>query len=105
MSAITAVTGNFTGTGNGNVFTPKDSAYQNSTKFNFAVWGTFVGTIVLEKSYDGGATYIQAYDAGGNALSYTAPRTIIVEEPEDGVKYRPRCSAFTSGTINYRLSR
>lgn len=107
LSAVPVVSGNFTGTGQSASYIPKASVYNQThlTKFNWSIWGTFVGTVVLEKSFDNGTTWIQAFDQNGNALSTTAPKTIIVEEPEDGVLYRARCSAFTSGTINYRMSR
>lgn len=93
-----AVTGNFTGTGNG-------TAAMFYGPFNASLWGTFVGTCVLERSFDGGTTYIPcAVDASGTANSYTGAVTLVVTEPEPGVFYRFRCSAYTSGTINYRLS-
>ena len=34
----------------------------------------------------------------------TANALFRVNEPEPGVMYRARCSAFTSGTVNYRIS-
>jgi hypothetical protein len=74
-------------------------------KFNLAIWGVFVGTVVLEKSFDGGATFIQCINRQTQtAVSFTAPAAMSFDEPEPGVLYQLRCSAFTSGTVNGRLS-
>lgn len=111
MAAITPVTGAFTAAAQtAGPFTPKDSPLQDPgsggvQSFNFSVFGTFVGTVVLEKSFDAGTTWIQVFDRSGAAISTTTPKTIIVDEPEDSVQYRARCSAYTSGTANVRLSR
>ncbi len=58
------------------------------------VGGTFVGTVVVEVSYDPEAT-VPTWVAFGAAL--TAPGTVKVDIPVKAV--RARCSAFTSGTI------
>jgi hypothetical protein len=71
--------------------------------FNVSVWGTFAGTIVLERSFDGSTTWLPRTDVPGNG-SYTAVASFVVAEPERGVLYRLRCSVFTSGTMNYRMS-
>ena len=74
--------------------------------FNFSMWGTFIATAVLERSFDGGATWLPlSVDAGGAIASYNMPCSLVVGEPEQGVRYRPRCSAYTSGTVFWRLSR
>jgi hypothetical protein len=78
--------------------------------FNLAMWGTFSGTVLLEKSYDAGTTWITvAQDAAGTAASYTLAWTaqsinLTLCEVEPQVAWRLRCSAFTSGTLNYRIS-
>lgn len=71
---------------------------------NVSIYGTFSATIVLQRSFDGGATWIDVTDAYGVAFSFTSPATFRVDEPERGVLYRLTCSAYTSGTVNYRLS-
>jgi len=97
-AAPTVVSGNFTGTGS-------SSAAAFLGAFNVSLWGTFVGTVVLERSFDGGTTFLPcAIDTAGDSATYTAPVSVVVSEPEPFVYYRVRCSAFTSGTINYRLS-
>lgn len=72
--------------------------------FNVTLWGTFVGTIVLERSFDAGSTWQQVTFSDGTALSYNAPVSVVWSEAEYGVQYRVRCSVYTSGTINWRLS-
>lgn len=73
--------------------------------FNIALSGTFVGTVAVERSFDGGVTYIPvARDTSGTAASFTAPTSLSISEPEKGVLYRLNCTAYTSGTVNYRLS-
>jgi hypothetical protein len=73
--------------------------------FNVTIWGTFVGTVQLERSFDGGATWIvAAKDTSGTAAAYTAPCSLVCSEPESGVIYRLNCTAYTSGTVSYRIS-
>lgn len=78
--------------------------------FNISLWGTFVATVALEKSFDigvadGSSTWIPvAKDASGAAASWTAPTGLTIREPELGVKYRLNCTSFTSGVVNWRLS-
>jgi hypothetical protein len=77
----------------------------NPGDFNVAVWGTFTGTVQVERSFDNGTTWIAlARDGTGAVASFTAPATLVGTEPERGCLYRFSCTAFTSGSINYRLS-
>lgn len=67
----------------------------------------FVGTIQIERSFDGGATWILCNIGGAGAPAiYNAgtPVNLTFGEPEKDVLYRLNCTAFTSGTINYRIS-
>jgi hypothetical protein len=73
--------------------------------FNIVLWGTFVGAVVPERSFDGGTTFLQLTFSDGTPVAFTTPVSATWSEPESGVIYRVRCSAFTSGTINWRLSR
>jgi hypothetical protein len=99
----TAVTGTFVATGNSAGFAPEIAVSAGSSRFNVTVFGTFVGTVVIERSFDSGTTFVPVLRSG-TAVSYTVPSTEVFEEPEAGVQWRVRCSAFTSGTISYRLS-
>lgn len=73
--------------------------------FNIAIWGTFVASIALEKSFDEGATWLPVGQGGmsGAAVVFTSPLTTQVFEPEGGMLYRLNCT-WTSGTANYRIS-
>lgn len=73
--------------------------------FNFALWGTFSATVQLEKSFDAGITWLVCCkDNNGTAASYTGAINLSGFEPEYGVLYRWNCTAYTSGTVNYRIS-
>lgn len=74
-------------------------------EINFAVLGTFVATVRLEKSFDGGATFIPVCHSWTSTIAtLTAPSSITVTEAEDGCVYRAACTAYTSGTIVTRIS-
>lgn len=96
---VALLTGAFTGTG-------QSQAVELFGGFNLTLSGTFVGTVRLRRSFDNGATWFPvSRDTAGNEASYTAPASLVANEPENGVLYQLECTAFTSGTINYRLSR
>lgn len=96
--AQTVVSGTFTGTANG-------TSAQFLGQFNVSMWGTYSATVILERSFDGGTTFLPLpTDTIGTANAYTAPTTLVVNEPEPGAIYRLRCSVYASGTVNYRLA-
>lgn len=100
MAQLAFACGSFSGTGNGNGCTP------TTGNFNVAISGTFVGTVQLQKNFDNGTwgwTPV-SQNATGAAASYTAPVAMQMTEFEQGVSYRWVCTAYTSGTINYRIS-
>lgn len=70
--------------------------------------GSWNATIRLERSFDGGTTwYVAGVGGAGQQAIYNTPNqdvSVVVIEPEQGVLYRLNCSAYTSGTINYRMS-
>jgi hypothetical protein len=75
--------------------------------FNLLLAGTFVATVALERSFDGGSTWhnVARNDLSPNAFS--APISMTVPGDESGepdVLYRLNCTAYTSGTVTYRLS-
>lgn len=102
------ISGTFTGTGQ------SKSAFVYGP-FNFSVWGTplngdgtadtYSGTVELERSFDGGTTWLAvAEDGTGTPASYTTIVSLVGKETESAVLYRVNCTAYSSGTINYRLS-
>lgn len=92
---VTAISGTFTGTGNSASFFPTAGR-----GFNIAVYGTFVGTVDLQKKV--GATWVTKFP--DSIYTMTEVRAFTDIEPEHGVEYRLSCTAYTSGTISYRLS-
>lgn len=64
--------------------------------FNLSLSGFGTATVQLQRSYDQGVTW-------KTRTSYTADTEAVIQEPEYGVLYRLNCSAYTSGTIAYRV--
>lgn len=65
--------------------------------FNLSIWGTFAATVHLQRSFNGGATWL-------DVATYTAPVEDVGNEPV-GALYRAgvKTGGFTSGTVNVRL--
>ncbi len=96
--ALEVLSGSFAATG-------QSAARAMAGDFNIALWGTFAGTVAPERSFDGGTTWLPvAKDTSGAAASFTVPTSLSISEPEKGVLYRLNCTAYTSGSIGYRLS-
>lgn len=93
------LSGSFTATGNSENF----ASFRNY--FNITVWGTFVGTLTLQRSFDRGQTWHNvARDLFGATMTFNAPISIVALEPENRVFYRMVCTSYTSGAINWRIS-
>jgi len=98
------VTGTFTATGRSNSFKPA-MRVMAWAQFNISVSGTFVATVQLERSFDGGTTwFVCSSDSAGTTASWTAPFSVVGEEPTPGVVYCLNCTDYTSGTVTYRIS-
>lgn len=95
------VTGSFTATGQSAAFQAviRERSYG---QFNIELRGTFVATVVLERSLDGGSNWVPVTTLG-SGMSWTAPASETWEENERGALYRLNCT-WTSGTVTYRLS-
>jgi len=91
-------TGSFTASGAGTTVPLARPGY-----FNISLQGTFVATVVLQRSFDGSTWETITY-SDGSSLSWSAPFSSIWSEPGDGVSYRFNCTAYTSGTVNWRIS-
>jgi hypothetical protein len=97
--AIAALSGSFAGT-------RQSGSIELCGAFNLSLWGG-VCTAQLERSFDGGTTFVPvtlpnvatlaAFTASSAGVSFRHA------EPEAGVLYRLNCTAFTSAT-NYRIS-
>lgn len=92
------VTGTFAATG-------QSASLSAHGSFNMLLaFAGAVATIVLERSFDGGVTWnpVSADNTGSDA-AYADDVNAAVTEPGFGVLYRWNCTAYTSGTITYRL--
>lgn len=90
--------GSFTAVGNSAVYVPKADE-----SFNISIWGTFIGTVRLTRSFNGGP--FLPITANGTALMvFNSPVSEQWNEPEANVSYRLECTSYTSGTILFRLS-
>ena len=89
QAQTTPVTGTFTATGN-------SSSYKTRGGFNISLSGFGSATVELQRSFDEGVTWVAVESFTGN----TERR---VDEPEKGIHYRFEATAYTSGTIAYRL--
>jgi hypothetical protein len=106
-AGVAPVTGTFTATANGAVFTPIAGRPFNLTIY--ATGGTapasaLNATVYLARSIDGGITYLPITAAGGGIFSFTALANETLFEAQTGVRYRLICSSYTSGTVNYRFA-
>lgn len=72
-------------------------------QFTYEVSGTFVGTVILERNDRSGKG---AWQAVLSAITAAADGTLTAEDPSgrSHARYRWRCSAFTSGTIETSLA-
>jgi hypothetical protein len=78
---------------------------KGGTPFNLHITGSFVASVALERSMDAGANWAPcSIDGSGTPSNFTVRTSVMVMELEDGVIYRTNCTAWTSGTVNVRLS-
>ena len=94
MAGTVLCSGSFSGTGT-------SATFPDGTPFGIQISGTFVGTVVLERSLDDGVTWLQPTLGTGFSSQWTAPASQDFSVTEFGNLYRFRCTAYTSGTINY----
>jgi hypothetical protein len=70
---------------------------------NIAIWGAGTGTVIVERSFDGGTTAIPLTNLGA-AVSFTGPASEIIFNREPGVLHRFRRTVATAGTMSVRAS-
>ncbi len=93
--SVNNISGTFTGTGAGTSITIKGD-------FNVSLFGTFVATVILERSFDG-VSWFPATLIDGSPISLTDAASIEWTETEGGVDYRLSCIEYSSGAINWRV--
>lgn len=79
------------------------SSFSAQGTFNLSLWGTFSATMVLERTFDG-VTWLPYTYVDGTPLVFRLPVSTTIDEPEEGIRYRLRCTSYTSGTVNWRMS-
>lgn len=76
--------------------------------FNVDFGGNATGVVVLERSFDGGATYFErkrfAFLNGEMIRSSLDVDPMVLREDELCVTYRVRMRELTSGSLTYRLA-
>lgn len=96
--ATSVTTGSLTSAaaGEGKVFT-------GTFNVELQIAGTL--TAALQRSFDGGTTYVSvAQSADGTAATYSASTSLSLFEPEEGVYWRVNVISYTSGSCIYRVS-
>jgi hypothetical protein len=83
---------------------PADKTFEALDGFNFSLWGSFIGTVILVRSL-GGSPFLPFTYIDGTVLTWSAPMSTTLEDPEAGVRWRVNVTSYTSGAINWRLSR
>ena len=96
------VAGSFAGAGVSASYQPI-TPFNPQRGFNLSIWGSFVATIQLERSFDSGASWLPITAQGNQIYVFNGACSEVIEEPEGGVLYRLNCTAFTSGAANYRI--
>ena len=76
----------------------QQAGHYEEGKLNVSIFGTFVATVTLQRTFDGG-TVIRDVE------SFSAPTEEAVSDHESRVQYRigVKSGDFTSGTVNVRL--
>jgi len=93
MSVAKVVDGSFTGTAE------SDPIILDSLGgANLSISGTWVGTVILKRSFDNGVTFTAV-----SGESYTTNQDLVIDDAEKDVQYMLECTAYTSGTAVYHL--
>lgn len=71
--------------------------------FNFSISGGGVGSVILERSFDGGVTAIPVTNLGA-VVTFTGPASEAMFSRERGVLWRARRTVATSGAFTTRFS-
>lgn len=78
-------------------------------KFNVTIGDDdteFTGSVKIIKSYNAGTTWHTcSRDSAGTPAVFTAPATVLLEEPEAGVLYAVEVTALSDGEVYYRISK
>jgi hypothetical protein len=104
--ANAVVSGSFADTGQSDIFMPWGP-------FNIFIYGdsgpngAWTGTVRLERTFDGGTTWVVCGIGGDGSQAIWDTGTdisFIAGECEKGMGYRLNCTALAAGPLNYRMS-
>jgi hypothetical protein len=70
---------------------------------NVAVFGAGTGSVVIERSFDGGATAIPLSNLA-TVVTFAGPASEVIFNREAGVLHRFRRTVATAGTMSVRAS-
>lgn len=91
------ITGDFTSPG-------RSASARVQGGFNVSIFGTFVGKVQIERSFDAGANWrVVARDGQGTFAIYSRPVEIACDEPGNDVLYSLHCIEISSGTMSYSI--
>lgn len=95
---MTAVSGTLTGAGQSSPW-----EYFGGGTAVIAVSGTFAASVAIQMTLDNGTTTIPApADGQGTPSILTAIGGVAFDIPATGLGVRVSCTAYTSGTVEYR---
>lgn len=77
-------------------------ACQAGNNFQWSIKGTWVGTVELQMSYDGGTTWT-AYTMLTSTAAASTDESVLDNDSGRDVLLRIWCTEYTSGTISYSL--
>ena len=97
-SGTPTVTGSFAAPGQSASFLPLAGR-----PFNISLWGSFTGSVQLERSFDG-TNWLPVTAGGVQVCKYTAACSESFTENETVPVYRLNATALSVGSASYRLS-
>jgi hypothetical protein len=79
---------------------PSNPRFTNQGFFTVSVSGTFSATVTLQRSFDGGDSWL-------DVATYTDATETQLEDHTIGIQYRAGCKngEYTSGTVNIVLAK
>jgi len=91
----------FTGTG---VSAPNICTVVGSTTVTLTNTSSFIGTVFMEGSPDGGKSWARASTSLLTGTMGAGPYTVDIPTPFVGLQIRLNCTAYTSGTLTYAFA-
>lgn len=80
------------------------NTYVNPGRFALSIWGTFVASLIIERSVDNGTTWVPYLTPAGAVVSLTSPGVFVIEDPDIQARYRINVMSYTSGTVTFGFS-